>query len=292
MTGATSYLNLALSSAPADAPPTLRARLDRAGATLAAVQTRMASHLDRQLQQAQAAGFELARFAEALTILKGEAEVQLQQPTSFFYPGLPQRAFYDPADFAWAADFEAQTVAIRGELEALLHEDAGFKPYVQGSTERANRGHALLDDPRWSALYLWRDGAPVAENAQRCPAAMAALDTAPMPQIAGRAPGVLFSMLRPRTHIPPHWGMLNTRLICHLPLIVPEGCRLKVGNHERRVEAGKLMIFDDSILHEAWNDSDEVRVVLLFEIWNPALSAAERDALSAMFEAVSLYGES
>jgi aspartyl/asparaginyl beta-hydroxylase (cupin superfamily) len=109
--------------------------------------------------------------------------------------------------------------------------------------------------------------------------------------VRGRAPGVLFSMLRPRTHIPPHWGMLNTRLICHLPLIVPQGCRLRVGNHERTVEAGKLMIFDDSINHEAWNDSDEVRIVLLFEIWNPALSEAERAALTAMFGAVSLYSE-
>ena len=288
---ASSFFNLALSNAPANPPPGLRARLDRARVAIEAVQRRMARHLDRQLADASTAGPELERFAEALTILKGGAEVQLQQPTSFFYPGLPQRAFYDPAEFEWAAGFEAQTDAIRGELDALLRTDAGFQPYVQGSANRANRGHSLLDDPRWSALYLWRDGAVVEENARRCPAAMAALATAPMPRIPSRAPGVLFSMLRPRTHIPPHWGMLNTRLICHLPLIVPEGCRLRVGNHERAVEAGKLMIFDDSINHEAWNDSDDIRIVLLFEIWNPALSEAERTALTAMFEAVSLYGD-
>ena len=102
----------------------------------------------------------------------------------------------------------------------------------------------------------------------------------------------LFSILRPHTHIPPHHGMLNTRLICHLPLIVPDGCRLRVGNHTRPVVAGEVLIFDDSIEHEAWNDSDEVRVILLFEIWRPELTPAERAALTRLFEAVSLYPSS
>ena len=110
-----------------------------------------------------------------------------------------------------------------------------------------------------------------------------------MPSIADRSPSVLFSVLRPKTHIPPHWGMLNTRLICHLPLIVPSGCRLRVGNEARTVEAGKMLIFDDSIEHEAWNDSDETRVILLFEIWRPELDAKERGALTAMFESIALY---
>ena len=99
----------------------------------------------------------------------------------------------------------------------------------------------------------------------------------------------LFSVLKAKTHIPPHWGMLNTRLIVHLPLIVPSDCRLRVGNEIRPVEAGKAMIFDDSIEHEAWNDSDETRVVLLFEIWRPELDAGERRALTAMMEAINAY---
>ena len=100
----------------------------------------------------------------------------------------------------------------------------------------------------------------------------------------------LFSLLLPGTHIPPHHGMLNTRAIVHLPLIVPPGCRLRVGNHERAVEAGRAMIFDDSMLHEAWNDSDATRVVLLFEVWRPELREAERAALTTMFEAIGTYG--
>ena len=99
----------------------------------------------------------------------------------------------------------------------------------------------------------------------------------------------LFSVLRPGTRIPPHHGMINTRLICHLPLVVPPGCGLRVGNETRMVEAGRMMIFDDSIEHEAWNESDSTRAILLFEIWRPELDEAERRALTALYEAIGLY---
>ncbi len=221
--------------------------------------------------------------------MAGRKQVQLQQPTSFFYPGLPQACFYDPRQFDWVAGFEAQVPAMRVEVERLLLGESGFHPYVEGDANRPNRGHALLGDVRWSAFDLWRGGVEIEDNARRCPATMAALRSAPMPRIAGRSPMALFSQLRPHTHIPPHWGMLNTRLICHIPLIVPPGCRLRVGNEVRNVEAGKAMIFDDSIEHEAWNDSEETRIVLLFEIWRPELDAAERASLTAMFEAISGY---
>ncbi len=118
---------------------------------------------------------------------------------------------------------------------------------------------------------------------------MAALAAAPMPHIAGRSPMALFSILQPRTHIPPHNGMLNTRLICHLPLIVPDNCRLRVGGETRAVRAGEVLLFDDSIEHEAWNDSDAPRAILLFEVWRPELTDAERHALKVMFESVTQY---
>lgn len=289
---AVSFLSLALSQAPANPPPALAERLQRARGLVAAAQARFAGHLQDQLRSAGLDNDKQPeRFAEAVRILKGEAPVQLQQPTSFYYPGLPQIAFHDPADHPWIATLEAATPAMRAEVEALLG-DEHFAPYVQGDASRANRGHSLLNDLRWSALYLWKDGAAVAENAARCPATMKALEAAPLPMIPGRAPNILFSQLRPRTHIPPHWGMLNTRLICHIPLIVPDGCRLRVGNHQRSVEYGKAILFDDSIEHEAFNDSDATRVILLLEVWNPALDAAEREALTAMFGAIGLYGES
>jgi aspartyl/asparaginyl beta-hydroxylase (cupin superfamily) len=118
---------------------------------------------------------------------------------------------------------------------------------------------------------------------------MAALAEVPLPLIRGRAPIAMFSVLRAGTHIPPHNGMINTRLICHLPIIAPQGCRLRVGNEIRAVESGRTMIFDDTIEHEAWNDGDATRVVLLFEIWRPELDEAEKAALTALFQAIDAY---
>jgi hypothetical protein len=259
--------------------------LVEAQARLAAASARFADHLRAQVAKADAG----PRFAEAVALVTGEKQLYLQQPTSFFFPGLPHRQFFDAGEFDWAPALTAAAPAIRAELDALIASGSGAQPYVQSDARRANRGHALLDDARWSAFHLIENGAPHPLNAARCPATLAALAQAPLPQIAGRSPMALFSVLQPHTHIPPHNGMLNTRLIVHLPLIVPDGCRLRVGNEERAVRAGELMIFDDSIEHEAWNDSDDGRVVLLFEVWRPELSAAERDALTTLFVAIGIY---
>jgi len=229
------------------------------------------------------------RFAEALAIASGKQPVYLQQPTSFYFPGLPQRAWYPREMFPWVAEFESSVPALRAEIEQVLADDRGLQPYVQESADRASRGHSLLDDARWSAFHLWREGKPVEENARRCPLTMRLLERAPLPRIDDRSPMALFSILRPGTHIPPHNGMLNTRLICHIPLVVPPGCRLRVGAETREVIEGEAMIFDDSIEHEAWNDGDAVRAILLFEIWRPEISEHEKVALTALFEAVSGY---
>ena len=100
---------------------------------------------------------------------------------------------------------------------------------------------------------------------------------------------MLFSLLRPGARIPPHSGLVNTRLICHLPLIVPPHCALRVGNDVRVPVEGKAWLFDDTVEHEAWNQSEKPRVILLFEIWRPELTEQERSLVAAMFEAIDSY---
>lgn len=287
---AASWFGMALSSAQGmqGLSPDLPPRLERAERSVLQIQQKFKDHLHGHLAKAGISGVG-PRFDEALAILKGDAQAQLQQPTSFYYPRLPNIPFYDPAGFDWVPVLEAQWQAIRAEAEAVIAADQDLAPYVQANRDRPTREHALLNDPSWSAYYLWKDGAIVEDHAAACPETVAALQSLPMPQIESRSPSVLFSVLKPGTHIPPHWGMFNTRLICHLPLIVPPNCRLRVGNETRTVEAGKMMIFDDSIEHEAWNDSGETRVILLFEIWKPELDEGERKALTAMFGAIGSY---
>jgi Aspartyl/Asparaginyl beta-hydroxylase len=291
---ATNWYDWALSAAAAmpNLPQDLVARLQRAQTERGAAVMRFRAQLDAALAASGIAGDAAGpRFAESLAIVAGQTRPYLQEPTSFYFPGLPQRAFYDAEEFTWTPVLEAAMPAIRAEAAAVLASRDGVAPYVERPKDRPAKPHTLLDDPRWSAFHLYKAGAPVTANAERCPATMAALADLPIPVIAGRSPTALFSILAPGTHIVPHHGMLNTRLICHLPLIVPPKCRLRVGNTTRTVEVGKMLIFDDSIEHEAWNDSDQMRVILLFEIWRPELTIAERTALTAMYEAVSTYGE-
>ena len=89
------------------------------------------------------------------------------------------------------------------------------------------------------------------------------------PDIPRRGPNAMFSLLAPGAHIPPHTGVANTRLVCHLPLIVPPGCWFRVGAETRDWEVGKAWVFDDTIEHEALNPSDALRVIFIVDTWHP-----------------------
>ncbi|MCC7249855.1 MAG: aspartyl/asparaginyl beta-hydroxylase domain-containing protein [Lysobacter sp.] len=145
-----------------------------------------------------------------------------------------------------------------------------------------------MNNPDWSALFLHQDGErqPAADL---CPNTIAALSGAPLTDIPGRAPSILFSRLAAGAHIPPHTGVLNSRLICHLALVVPDGCELRVGNETRVWQEGKAWVFDDSIEHEARNAGDRDRYILLFDIWRPELSGEERSAIGALCSAIDGY---
>lgn len=289
---ATSFYSLALKIAPADGslPPALAADLQRVAQAVEEHRRGYAAHLDAQLAAAGVDGARSgARFRQAIDILAGRKQVYLQQPNSFYYPGLPQIQFYERDRFPWLSALEAETTAILGELTELMADAEAFSPYVEARRDRPRTPNPLLDDPRWGAAYIWREGELVAGMAERCPRTVAALEHAPVPRIRGRSPMALFSRLHPGTHIQPHHGMINTRLICHLPLIVPPGCQFRVGNEVREWEVGKTLIFDDSIEHEARNDGTETRIVLLFEIWRPEIDDTEREALTALFESIVDY---
>jgi hypothetical protein len=265
--------------------------IDRLRSAQAFVQSRaneFQQSLDRAVANfAPADAAAQTRLTHAFDMLRGERSIYPQQPTVFYYPYLAHRQFFECDEFDWVPEIEAATPAIREELLALLDEDADFRPYVEDHPNRPPRQfHHLNNDPSWTALYLWREGKLVPEVADRCPRTVEALGKVPLTHIGGRTPAALFSRLEPGAHIPPHSGMLNCRLICHLPLIVPKGCWFRVGNETREWEEGKLLIFDDSIEHEAKNPSRELRIIFLFDIWRPELTETERQAISAIFDAI------
>jgi aspartyl/asparaginyl beta-hydroxylase (cupin superfamily)/Tfp pilus assembly protein PilF len=271
------------------APPQLAAELKRATALSQAYNREYEAHLLSRLDLQTSRS---TRVAESLDLMFGRKAAFQQQPSVYYFPGLPQIQFYNREQFPWAAAVEAAAADIRAELLEVMEVDGAFKPYMVADPDQiVDDPHGLANNPDWSSFYLIRGGRVQADNAARCPRTLEALRDVPLTDLPGKAPSVMFSRLEPGARIGAHNGFVNIRLICHLPLVVPEGCRLRVGNEVRPWREGELLVFDDSIEHEAWNDSAHARVVLLFDVWRPELTEEERGQVKALFSAIDAYAD-
>jgi len=272
--------------------PALVGELRRAQATVQAQALAFQNHIDEGVR---AAGFDPAtssdRFGLSLDLMAGKKRVYFQEPRFYLFPGLPQVQFQPRDSLPWLKDIEAAAGDIRAELDGLLAEPGLFQPYVQPRKDRPNSDQAgMMANPEWSALFLWKDGEEQPDVARRCPRTMEVLSALPLCRVPGRTPSILFSRLTPGARIPPHHGLINTRLICHLPVITPPGCVFRVGNEVREWRDGQAWAFDDTIEHEAANNSDRDRVVLIFDVWKPELTEEERALVSALFQTIDGYG--
>lgn len=284
---------------PAQWPAALRAQLEHARD----FSTRYSEELDAFLARALAERLRAlpppltARWREAASIVAGKTKPYHAVANQLCVPRLPAMPFFERAQFPFLAQLEAKTDVIRRELAAALESARGeFVPYIQyAAGEPVNQWAELNHSQRWSTLHLWRGGKPVQANLDRCPATAKALAALPLVDIDGLCPNAMFSALAPKSRIPPHNGETNARVVAHLPLIVPEGCSYRVGFDWRQWRVGETLIFDDTIEHEARNDSDELRVVLIFDLWNPLLAPQERElvhTLAASARAFAANGRS
>lgn len=272
--------------------PEVIADLRRAQTAVQAQAQQFETHLATSLA---GAGFAAAtssdRFALSLDLMAGRKRLYQQEPRFYLFPGLPQVQFQPRETLPWLSAVEAAAGDIRAELDALLAEPDLFRPYVEPRADRPNRDAVgMMSNADWSALFLWKDGQEQPDIARRCPRTMEALTGVPLCRVPGRTPSILFSKLKAGARIPPHHGLINTRLICHLPLISPPGSRFRVGNDTREWREGQAWAFDDTIEHEAGNNSGQDRTILIFDVWKPELSEEERALVSALFQAVDGYG--
>ncbi len=234
---------------------------------------------------------QLGRFDRCLATLLQKERIYRQQPSFMYFPQLPAIEFYERSDFPWLDSIEAATDDIRAELINVLADGpATLQPYVdirEGAP--VDQWRELNHSRRWGVYFLWREGVAIAEHLARCPRTVEALAAWPRWEVPAYGPSAVFSIVDAKTRIPPHTGVHNTRLTVHLPLIIPPGCGFRVGGERREWIPGKAFVFDDSIEHEVWNDSDVPRAVLIFDIWSPFLTPAERELVSRVTTAVGEY---
>ncbi len=231
------------------------------------------------------------RVERCLDTLIGRRQPYHSRPTWMYMPELPAIDFFERSEFPWLDAFEAETDAVRGELLRVLTADRdGLQPYLDFSGDLPlDQFRELNRSRRWSAYFLWNQSQPVPGHIARCPVTARLLETAPRCRIDRRAPTAFFSILDAHTRIPAHVGVTNTRCTVHLPLVVPPGCGFRVGSETREWVPGRAWVFDDTLEHEAWNDSDTPRAILLFDIWNPLLTAVEREMIKSVTEIYAEY---
>ena len=285
---------LAIAQLMPEMPPGLDSVLSHAQAYVTEQNRKFGDIVDSGLEESRSGldARDRRRFDACVDAMLGRRGIYHNICSGLHFPFLPADEFFDRSHFPWLEEIEARTDSIRDELEALLTPSLeGFRPYVaMDSGTPVNKWSGLDNSLDWGAFFLWHHGKRDDEACARCPQTAEALERVPRAEMMNRAPTAFFSILRPRTRLPAHTGVSNARTIVHLPLIVPPDCGFRVGGEIRDWRVGEAFAFDDTIEHEAWNDSDQLRAVLIFDVWNPHLTEVERALLQAFFKVTDTSG--
>lgn len=170
--------------------------------------------------------------------------------------------FFDPNLFSWVPALEQNWQLIRQELEHVMQ----FQDALPNFEELVEYDAELTKNTQWKMFAFYAYGIKAQKNCERCPQTTRLIEQIPGLKTA------FFSILLPHQQIPPHRGPYNGVLRYHLGLIVPEStgqCGIRVGPDIRHWQEGHSLVFDDSFEHTAWNQTDQVRVVLFLDVVRP-----------------------
>ncbi|CAM9531578.1 unnamed protein product [Ectocarpus fasciculatus] len=201
-------------------------------------------------------------------------------PSVFYFPGLNSKPVYNPSEFKFSDILLENKEAILKEYQQMVSNKLPQSDYLLKPDEHS------LHEGEWLWSSFIQKGKKQERFAQIFPETTRTLESIPRLMDATPFGSAFFSTLTPHSKIKPHNGPCNLRLRCHFPLIVPEGnkCGIRIGDQVVHWEEGVPLIFDDCYEHEVWNDSEEPRVVLLFDTWHPDLHDDEMIAIRAMFD--------
>lgn len=209
---------------------------------------------------------------------------KMQNPTYHVFPDLEAKPFYQTNQFDWVANLENSWQEIKQELVSIYKRDSDVKPYIDGVLTGVEGLDSLADSLDWSSVHLIKAGQYNQDLLDKCPITRDIIQKIPLPLLDGNAPEAFLSVLKPGAEIKPHYGLSNIKLTVHLGLEIPDGCAIRVGDETQTWENGKVLIFDDTFEHEAWNRSNSERMVFILEIWHPDLTVLEKQGIQKVME--------
>jgi len=218
-----------------------------------------------------------------------------QAPEVFYFPGLPEHTYFDALQYgelAWVTQvLRDHYASLREEyvqhvrtddLQAYEEQVSVARPLREGRDDGV-----LLPKEKWGTFSLRVGGQRIPSAAQRCPVAASLIDTLGTTLAADGA--LFFTVLSAGTRIPPHHDATNMRITCHLGLIVPQDCGIRVDGAQSGWREAECLFFDSTYEHEVWNDSNVDRVCLMMDLWNPALTQVERSVLTSLQQILSVH---
>jgi tetratricopeptide (TPR) repeat protein len=270
----------------ADASPAIKTMSRTGHDTLCRHHTAM--HLDAIDSMTQAGAAQ--RIRDAVWPLLDERDIDYahdRQRAQVFYVRYPEAPpFFEREELPWCAGLERKFEEIREEILSGLNLEADGRPYLRdGHKLEGEQWEAVVNKMNWASVHLYSQGVANRSVFEKFPKTLAALEDVPLATFRGNPAEVFISVLAPGIRIPEHYGVSSAILTVHLPILVPDGCGLVAGDETRVPEEGKVLAFDDTWEHSAWNMGSTQRVVLIFEIWYPQLTEVEREAVLRSFRA-------
>ena len=233
---------------------------------------------------------DIQRIYDAVWCATHDSEFQFknaqQQPHLFYVPDLEASPIFNSSHYHWCQALEAAFEEIREEYYQLATNPGNVgEPYIGANASALGESwKSLIGSKNWTSHHIYKNDQADRLLIQQLPTTCALLEQAPLLKTHGQPREVLFSVLMGKQHIPPHYGLANTDMTVHLPLVTSSKAGMIVAGEKYLWQEGKAFLFDDSFLHESWNDDSEPRVNLLFGAWHPGLSADEQNAVAASFE--------
>ena len=217
-----------------------------------------------------------------------------QKPHLFFVPDLAPIAVYGPEHMPWQAALETAFKDIREEFLAARESAADEeRPYFEpGAADPGEDWKPIANSLNWGSFHLYKQGTANPRLLAMFPATLIALQSVPVLETTTGPREILFSVLQGGQRIPTHFGVANTDITVHMPIIATEESAIRVVDEVNVWQEGKIFAFDDAFDHESWNDGVEPRVNLLFEAWHPDLTVDERSAIAATIDARESWNRS